>query len=90
MSRLMEVHDNLSAAYSAQMEIPPQEFLRPFLLAGLTQLVISAATGAWFMGEHKDIESATRQAFRNLSGMFAAESLPRLLKKWLRAADPIH
>lgn len=74
MSRLMEVHDKLSSAYSTQMEMSSQDFLRPFLLAGLTQLVINAATGAWFMGEHEDIESATQQAFLDLAEIFANES----------------
>jgi AcrR family transcriptional regulator len=74
MSRMMEVHDKLSSAYSAQMEAPPEDFLRPFLLAGLTQLVINASAGAWFMGEHKDLGSTTRQAFLDLAQMFADES----------------
>jgi AcrR family transcriptional regulator len=70
MSRLMEVHDNLSSAYSVQLGTSPQEFLRTHLLAGLTQLVINAATGSWFMGEHKDLSSAAKQAFLELARVF--------------------
>ena len=74
MSRLMEVHDKLSSAYSAQMKVSSKDFLRPFLLAGMTQLVINAATGSWFMGEHKTLSSAVEQALLDLTELFGNES----------------
>ncbi|HEV2486563.1 MAG TPA: TetR family transcriptional regulator [Terracidiphilus sp.] len=74
MSRLMEVHDRLSLAYSAQMGIPTRDFLRPFLLAGMTQLIVNAATGSWFMGEYKDPSSAAKEAFLELARVFGDET----------------
>lgn len=74
MSRLMEVHDGLSSAYSQRTDSEPQEFLRPFFLAGLTQLVTNAATGSWFMGEHKTLPSAMEKAFTDLAAVFSEKS----------------
>jgi AcrR family transcriptional regulator len=73
-SRMMEIRDRLASAYSVRLKISPRDHQIPQLLAGVCQLAISAATASWFFGEHKDLDTATKQAFLNLRRLFCDES----------------
>lgn len=75
LSRLMEVQDGLSSAFAAKMKTPKRDSLTPALLAGMTQLVINTATSSWYMGDHKDLSSAAKQAFLDLARMFGDGTL---------------
>ena len=74
LSRWMEVEDKLASAYAARMR-SRRDYLRPRLVAGMTLLILNAATSSWFQGEHKDLATAEKQAFRNLTQLLCDESM---------------
>lgn len=74
LSRLMEVEDKVAAAFAARMKIKSRYNVRPILLAGMSQLLINAATASWFMGEHKDITAAAKHGFLSLTEIFCQGS----------------
>ena len=70
LSRLMEVEDRLASAYAARIKATSRDYLRPRLLAGLTMLINNTATASWFMGEEKDLDTAAKRGFLNLTRVF--------------------
>ena len=74
LSRLMEVEDKVASAFAARMKQASRYSARPIILAGMSQLLINAATVSWFMGEHKDIAVAAKHGFLRLSEIFCDES----------------
>lgn len=74
LSRLMEVEDRLATAYSARMKGASRDYLRPRLLAAMTLSLLNTATASWFVGEHKDLHTAAKQAFLSLTRVFCRES----------------
>lgn len=74
LSRLMEVQENLDLAYMARIKGASHYQLKPYLLAGMTLLILNAATAAWYKGEHKDIETAAKQGLLHLAQLFSNES----------------
>jgi len=70
LSRLMEVEDKVAAAFAARIKVKSRYNVRPVLLAGMSQLLINAATASWFMGEHKDIAAAAKHGFQSLTEIF--------------------
>jgi len=73
LSRLMEVEDKVAAAFAARMKVKSRYNVRPVLLAGLSQLLINAATASWFMEEHKNIIAAAQHGFLSLTEIFCDE-----------------
>lgn len=73
LSRLMEVEDKLAAAFSARMRGTNPFSLKALLLAGLTMLIGNTATASWYLGEHKDLATAAKQAFESLSQILCDE-----------------
>ena len=73
LSRMMEVRDRLATAYSVRLKTSSRDYQRPQLLAGITQLAINAVTASWFLGEHKDLPTAVKQVFLNLTRIFCDE-----------------
>lgn len=80
-SRLVEVEDKLAAAYSARMKGTSPYSMKPRLLAGVSMIVGTAATVSWFIGEHKDLSLAAKQAFLTIAGVFSDESMLLLAPK---------
>jgi AcrR family transcriptional regulator len=74
LSRLMDIHDRLAAAFSARMAGASRYYLGPYLLAGMSQLVINAATASFFVGEQKDLHTAAKDAFLNLARVICDKS----------------
>ena len=74
LSRLMEVEDKLASAYAARMKGTSRAYLRPRLLAGMSLLILNVATASWFKGEHKDLPTAAKSGFLNLTRLFYDES----------------
>ena len=70
LSRLMEVEEKVANAFAARMKIKSKYNVRPILLAGMTQLLVNAATASWFMGEDKDIFAAAKHGFLSLNEIF--------------------
>lgn len=92
LSRLMEVEDKVAAAFAARMKVKSRYNVRPILLAGMSQLLINAATASWFMGEHKDITAAAKQGFLSLTEIFcqgssASSDVPAALRNKARASN---
>ena len=73
-SRLMEVEDKLASAHAARMRGTSRDYLRPQLLAGMTLLILNVATASWYKGEHKDLHTAAKYGFLNLTRLFCDES----------------
>ena len=73
LSRLMEVQDRLAAAFSAREKARSQRYMRPVLLAGISQLIINTATASWFLGHDKDLTTAVEEAFVDLARLFCNE-----------------
>ena len=72
-SRLVEVAEKLASAYAARMK-GGKDYLRPYLFAGISLLIISGATGSWFKGEHKNLLPAANHAFLSLTRLLGDES----------------
>ena len=73
-SRLMEVEEKLTSAYSTRLRSAAQFSLKPFLLSAMTMAILNAATVSWYMGEHKEISKAVKQALLSLMQVFCNES----------------
>ncbi len=78
-SRMVEVEDRLADAFASRLKGAKKDDVRPRLLAGLTLVLMNTTVTAWFMGEYKDIVSATRHAFASLSEITSDKT--RLLKE---------
>ena len=78
LSRLMDVQDSLGLAFAVQMKSPARDFLTPFLLAGLSQLVMNAATGSWYLSKSKDLSAEADKAILALVHLFCDESVASL------------
>jgi len=74
MSRLMEVEEKIAAAFATRMEGVKADSSKPFLLAGLTTLIMNASLMAWFHEEFDDIHKAAEAVFNDLSMTFAAST----------------
>lgn len=74
-SRMMEQQDKLAAEFSARVKSTSRHQMKPMLLAGMTHLINNAAAASWFSGEYKDIQTAARQCFQNLTKLFCDEPL---------------
>ncbi len=74
LSRLTDIHDRLAAAFSARMPGASHYYQGPYFLAGMSQLLINAATASWFFGEHKDVTTAAKHAFLNLARVLCDKS----------------
>ena len=66
-SRLMEVEDNVSAAYSQRLKNTSKNDLKPRLMAHLTISILNVAIVAWFTGEYQDLSTAAKQVFASLT-----------------------
>jgi hypothetical protein len=73
-SRLIEVEDNVSAAYAQRLKNTSQNQLKPRLLAHLTLSILSVAITAWFIGEYQDLSTAARQVFANLTRLICDQT----------------
>ena len=74
LSRRMEVEDNVSRAFAERLKSKSKDDLKPRLLAGLTLSVMNAAVISWYRGEYRDISTAARQAFSNLTRLVCDQS----------------
>jgi AcrR family transcriptional regulator len=73
LSRLMDIHHNLAAAFAAQLKTPARDFLTPYLLAGISQLVMNGATGSWYLNKSKDLSAEANKAILALTHLFCNE-----------------
>lgn len=89
LSRLMEVQDRLAAAFSAHMKIPSRDYLTPFLLAGIIQLVMNGATGSWYLSNSKDLSAEANRALLTLTHLFCDEAATSLGTEGARARKAI-
>jgi len=71
LSRLVEVEDKVAEAFAARIKSVSPYNVRPIVLGGMTQLLINASIGSWFMGEHKDTFTAAKHGLRSLKEIFS-------------------
>jgi AcrR family transcriptional regulator len=70
LSRLSELEIELAEVYSRRLKSGSHNHLEPRLLSALSWALINASITSWFSGEHKDIQSAARQAVQDLTKLF--------------------
>jgi AcrR family transcriptional regulator len=66
-SRLREVEDSISVAFTLRLKSATNYDLQPRLLANLTLLIMNLAITSWFTGEYPDLSTAAMEAFSMLT-----------------------
>lgn len=70
LSRMPEVEDNLLKAYLARMRHGSADMTKARLLASLTLTITNVAITSWFKHEYRDISTALKQTFQNVTRLF--------------------
>ena len=73
-SRWLEVKDKLTAAYSARTKGASRDTTRLHLLSATTPLVLNNAVRLWYQEDYKDLKTAAKQCFLNLTRLFCVEA----------------